>query len=137
MSKRSRRRARRRREQMVSPRNLLLAMSRVFASVAPLMEKSLELSGNSLEIMRLMTGTAGTEWSGVVEDAIRRRDSLPILVYADWCDESGCPKRAAHARLVGERMKNRDADNLTLGFARVAEVAANGVHATLNEWRAD
>jgi hypothetical protein len=45
--------------------------------------------------------TEGAEWGKPLKRAARRRDSLPFLAFADWCDERGKGAWAGAARKVG------------------------------------
>lgn len=57
-----------------------------------------------LDRFSLLVGSSGTEWLPVLADALRRNDSLPLLVYADWLEERNEHRKAATVRRLAERM---------------------------------
>lgn len=65
---------------------------------------AIEVIGDRVEMTSLGISAMFTEWQGPVSEAVANRDSLPILVFADWCAENGKGQAEMIARRVAAKM---------------------------------
>ena len=112
MSKRSRRRRRQAREREVvritpltlsTVSNFLLAMK----LASEMMAMALNKVASQFSAFNVYLTATDTQWPAAVADAIVRRDSLPLLVYADWCQENGREEAERLARRLAAEFAGR------------------------------
>jgi len=113
-------------------RTLGTAMGKMADAGAPLLAVGVELRERWL----LRMAADVTEFGGSVRGGLDRGDALPLLAYADWCEENGKPDAGSLARRVAAKMVETAAPPPTLCCPSPPVVTAtlNGVPVQVTGW---